>query len=274
MNNLLNENETVFWHFSEQTKWSDGSPAQLNRAALFGDGIFETMIFVDGNFRFAKEHEERRLSSMERLKILPNSLDLSMLTDQINGKFEPSMKLRVRWNIYRGGLGKYTPQNHVSENSILIQLAHPAPVIKPRAYISTAINLQPSPWSHCKTLNALPYVMANTERVEMGMDEVILLNGQGFVSESGLANIFWRKGKTFYTPSLSCHCIAGVARRKIIERLQMEDKKVRIGEYVPGDLLSADQVFTSNVTGISYILEIGNRQFNGSPIPYLENLFQ
>src|SRR5690554_2069143 len=212
MNNLLNGNETVFWHFSE--KWSEGSSDRMNRATLFGDGIFETMIFVDGNFQFAQEHEERRLSSMERLKILPGRLDLSMLSDQINERFAPGLKLRVRWNIYRGGLGKYTPQNHVAENSILIQLASPPPVIKPKAYISDWITIHPSPWSRCKTLNALPYVMANIERIERVMDDVILLNNQGFVAESGSANVFWRKGGVFYTPSLSCHCIAGVARRK------------------------------------------------------------
>ena len=274
MNRKLNENETVFLHFSEKMEWLEGGLEQLNRATLFGDGIFETMIFIDGDFRFAEEHEERRLLSMDLLSIQPSGLDLSMLKHQIKVRFDPGSTLRVRWNIYRGGFGKYTPQTHLAEHSILIQKAYPTPVIKPKAYISDWITIQPSPWSRCKTLNSLPYVMANTERVGMRMDEVILLSDQGFIAESGSANIFWRKGEAFYTPSLSCHCIAGVARRKIIELLQMKGKDIKIGEFFPEQLLAADQVFTSNVTGISYISEIENRKFDDSPIPYLEDLFQ
>ena len=274
MNNILNENDTAFFHFSEETKGLKEVPGQLNRAVLFGDGIFETMIFVEGDFRFAQEHEERRLLGMDLLKIKPGNLNLSLLRDQILEKFAPERNLRVRWNIYRGGLGRYTPQIHSAENSILIQTANPTSSRKPTAYISNWITLQPSPWSRCKTLNSLPYVMANTEREEREMDEVILLSDQGFVSESGSANIFWRKGETFYTPSLSCHCIAGVARRKIIELLQTKGRDIKIGKFLPEQLLSADQVFTSNVTGISYILEVETRTFNDSPIPYLEGLFQ
>ena len=47
---------------------------------------------------------------------------------------------------------------------------------KEKAYLSQYVFIQKTPWSHCKTLSAIHYVMANVERKSKGFDEVILKN--------------------------------------------------------------------------------------------------
>ncbi|WP_215225843.1 aminotransferase class IV [Echinicola shivajiensis] len=245
-----------------------------NRASFFGDGIFETMIFSNGKIRFAKAHEERMNLGLEKLKIQSQGLSsLGQLEKFLLEDYGKTCNLRIRWNIFRAGLRKYTPQQSLAEETIMIASHSSPPLIKNSAYFSSTINVPFSPWANCKTLNALTYVMANIERNEKKMDEVILLDDKGNISEAGAANIFWIKDNTFYTPSLNCNCIAGIGRRMIIETIKKTGRKLNTGEYNEENLLSAEQVFTSNVTGIAYIKKIKETDFDTQPISFIEDLF-
>jgi len=270
----MHDFDTHIYLYSSTLGLKESSPLLMNRAAFFGDGIFETMIYTKGRIRFSKEHEERLLLGLHTLKINPSGLSIRKLTEFLVAKYGDSKDLRIRWNVCRSGLGKYTPTSHEARDLIFVQDLDQPIKIKPRAYISDTITVPSSPWSHCKTLNALSYVMANIERKEMGMDEVILLDDQGFVSEAGSANIFWLKENVFYTPSLACNCIAGVGRRKIIEGLEKAGYTVIEGRFTVEELLAAEQIFTSNVTGIAYLENLKNTSYDTRVIPVVEQLFK
>ncbi|UCS91899.1 aminotransferase class IV [Echinicola marina] len=266
--------ETVFLSPNPDKQYHQIDQRLANRASFFGDGIFETMIFSNGKIRFAHAHEERLNIGLEKLKIYPKGLSsLKQLEGFLIKEYGKDCMLRIRWNVFRSGLGKYTPQQSATGEIIMIQAHSPGFSVKDQAYISTSIKISSSPWANCKTLNALPYVMANIERVEKHMDEVILLDDQNHISEAGAANIFWVKDGEFHTPSLNCNCIAGVGRKMIIETIKKAGKKLNIGEYNEESLLSAEQVFTSNVTGIAYIKKIKETDFDIKPISFIENIF-
>ncbi|MDO6436722.1 aminotransferase class IV [Cyclobacterium sp. 1_MG-2023] len=244
----------------------------LNRALLFGDGIFETMCFINGQFRFHQDHQNRAVNGLQKLKI-NGELDLEEIGIMLRNIFGTTKMLRVRWNIYRSGIGKYSPIENTACEHLIVSDFNPSPKTKSTAYISQKVHTNTTAWSGVKTLNALHYIMANIERQEKGMADVILLDEKGFVSEAGSSNIFWVKGDQYYTPSLSTNCIAGVSRKQIIGRLKDLEKHCEIGKFKPNDLLKADQVFVSNVTGISYLLKIEDRDFAPKPEPELLSLF-
>jgi 4-amino-4-deoxychorismate lyase len=268
----MNEIDTPILYYTSG-KLRESENEKVNRAVFFGDGVFETMVYTDGRIRFAKEHGERLATGLKQLKIIPSGLSMQYLEEFLVQRFLGEKDLRIRWNVFRGGLGKYTPTSNDAKDLILVQDLDKPIKIKNRAYISKTIAISASPWSHCKTLNALPYVMANIERKEMGMDEVILLDEKGFISEAGSANIFWVKENIFYTPSLSCNCIAGVGRRIIIEGLGKAGHTLIEGRFAVEKLLDADQVFTSNVTGIAYIANLEDRSYDTRIIPEVETAF-
>lgn len=266
--------ETMIWSKEGDKYWVEETSQILNRGFLFGDGLFETMVFLEGKIRFSQLHWERLKQGCGIL-----GLDIFTLTDifelerLLAEKFGTNTDLRVRWNVFRNGLGKYTPETDTISELLQIQAFKQPVKIKKTTYISDTIQVPSSNWSHCKTLNALIYVMANRERKQKGMDEVILLSTEGFVSEAGAANVFWLRNDRFYTPSLACNGIAGVGRKVILNRLKTLQIPIIVGAFKTDEILNADKIFTSNVTGISYLERIGDSAFEVSPIDFLETLF-
>jgi branched-chain amino acid aminotransferase len=255
--------DTIFLYKHNDGIWADGAEEFHNRGFLFGDGLFETMVYSNGKIRFGSEHLERLNEGLKILSIEKEGLSkLNEIENLLQEIWGNKKSLRVRWNVYRSGLGKYTPEeNHVLE-SLQVQSLFPTPKQKEKAYFSKYVLIQKTPWSHCKTLSALHYVMANKERKSKGFDEVILNNTDGFVCEGGSSNIFWVKNGQYFTPSLDAGCIAGVGRRKIISYLKENNILVSEGLYRMDELLLSDQIFTSNVTGISYIKSIDDKVFD------------
>lgn len=84
---------------------------------------------------------------------------------------------------------------------------------------------------------------------EQGLDEVILLNERGEVSECTSANIFVAQGGSVYTPPLSSGCLPGVTRAVLLEEVRTANS-VRISEKTlfPADLEAADEVFVTSTT--------------------------
>ncbi|MEX0881846.1 MAG: aminotransferase class IV, partial [Cyclobacteriaceae bacterium] len=134
----------------------------VNRAILFGDGVFETMLYVNGSIRFETDHWKRALQGLKTLKINRENLSSPHdITTWIKEKSKDETLLRIRWNIFRSGLGKYTPLANGCEEILMVTPFHFPPKTKEKAYVSSSISIPKSPWANCKTLNGLHYVMAN-----------------------------------------------------------------------------------------------------------------
>ncbi len=58
-------------------------------------------------------------------------------------------------------------------------------------------------------------ILANTEALENGYDEAVLLDSAGFVSEGSGENLFIIKGGVVYTPDLSAGALNGITRNTI-----------------------------------------------------------
>lgn len=243
-----------------------------NRAMNFGDGLFETMVSKNGSIQFLEHHLSRLMEGMHILKLNFTQIDVEDLVALIKADF-PEGDFRLRWNVFRSGSGKYTPASNLISQSIEVLPFQPAPLVKKLAGISKEVKLFPTPWANCKTLNALPYILANQERVDHDWDEIILLDNRGFVSEAGASNIFWLSENIIYTPSLSCSCINGVSRRVIIQRLA--EKKITLveGEFQIGSMIGADSLVVSNATGISSLSQLDGNNYSTDLQSILTKLF-
>jgi 4-amino-4-deoxychorismate lyase len=165
----MSDFNTLFYYKREDGTWSDDLSGWANRAFLFGDGIFETMIFIHGQIRFSKYHMQRLQEGMEVLGIYPDRLtSLDSLEHFLCELPVSNESLRVRWNIYREGLGKYAPDDNFSKETLQIEPLKKTGTVKFNSYISQGVYTPQTYWSHCKTLSALTYVMASKEKIIKG----------------------------------------------------------------------------------------------------------
>ncbi len=258
----MNDFNTLSFHKLSVGNWQDCDSSFHNRGFLYGDGLFETMVFNNGILSHREFHEERLRSGCDVIGLDKTTLtSLSDIQTLLFDKFGKDTALRIRWNVFRGGQGKYTPETDLVNESLQIQSFQSATPVKSTAYFSKKIKVPRTNWSHCKTMNALVYVLANLERTQLGISEVILTNTDDMISEAGSSNIFWVKDQVFFTPSLKCSCIAGVGRRLVIEKLKHNSREIVEGEFSPRDLLNAETVFTTNITGVSFIEVIEGKTF-------------
>ncbi len=269
----MSDSDTFFLKVTANEPWKQSAEIALpNRAMSFGDGLFETMTAIDGQIRFFELHLERLFGGMGLLGLDTKWIQKSEFLDLVK-EIAPQGLVRLRWTVYRGGSGKYTPES--SEPIQLLQLAEfvSAPVIKQQCGFSKQIVLPKQVWSNYKTLNSLPYVLANQERNAKNWDEILLCTPEGYISEAGSSNVFWIKGKQVFTPSLECNCLKGVVRSKLIEWFRQKNIQCSEGEFTRADLMEADQVFVSNSSGISLLAKIEDRQFSTEPLGFIPEIF-
>ena len=83
---------------------------------------------------------------------------------------------------------------------------------------------------------------------EQGLDEVVLLNERGEVSECTSANIFVAEGGRAWTAPLHSGCLPGVTRVVLLEEIRAAGIDVGEKTLLPADLEAADEVFITSTT--------------------------
>jgi branched-chain amino acid aminotransferase len=102
------------------------------------------------------------------------------------------------------------------------------------------------------------------EAKEKGLDEVILLNERGEVSECTSANIFIAKGDKVWTPPLSSGCLPGVTRDILLHEIQAQGYEIAEKAILPEELEQADDVFiTSTTRALLPVVEVDGRKVGG-----------
>ena len=104
--------------------------------------------------------------------------------------------------------------------------------------------------------------MAGLYRKQKGVDDVLVLNQDGFLCESVSSNIFvWYDGK-LYTPALSEGCVAGVMRRVVIELAAENNYEVVEAQINPDIMHLADELFFTNaIQGIQWVLGYKKKRY-------------
>lgn len=245
----------------------------LNRGFQYNDGLFDTLIFTEGRIRFLHDHLDRLRKA---LKVLGLMLPEEWLVDSFwhhqvaflireNGLIAPMIRIKV--NIWRQPGGLFTPESDQADILLTLSAQAELPEVIPQAGFLNAPAVPHTPYSFFKGPYALHYVQAAREKKRLGLEEGILTSAGGYVSEALVSNIFWLKGQTIFTPALETGCIAGVMRLNVLRACQMLRLQVQEGLFTPAQLLEADLVFTSNVTGLRPVAAIAGNSFEtDSPV--------
>lgn len=223
-----------------------------DRAFQYGDGLFETVRYEGGRVWFWPDHMARLQAGMATLHLdWPSDLDAdglySQLLDLLARNQLTNTTARVKLQVWRQPGGLYTPATAQTNYLVTAHVGHPFAITqKPKISIYDTFRLHGSPVSAHKTLNSLPYVLAGIYKVQQQLDDVLLLNTDGYLAECQAANLFWLTDNVLYTPTLQTGCVDGTARKQLL-RLFPDHRQ---DFFLPDVLSSADVVFSTNVMGI------------------------
>ena len=240
-----------------------------NRSFKYGDGLFESMRMLKGQLKFADMHAERLTRGMKALKIDGYSqMDAYFLKEKaeqlsIRNK---SKHGRLRLTVYRDSEGFYAPTQNKSGYCLEFTPAEePRYFLNEKGLIVDIFTDLPKPsnyLSNIKTCNSLIYVMAGLYKAQNNLDEVFLLNQNGFLCEASSANVFVWYQNHLYTPALSEGCVEGVMRQVIINIAKKNNIPVTEAQINPEILYEADEVFLTNASkGIQCVMGYGIRRY-------------
>ena len=117
-------------------------------------------------------------------------------------------------------------------------------------------------------------ILANTEALQDGYDEALLLDSSGFVSEGAGENIFVVKNGAIYTPDLSAGALNGITRNTVFHiakdlGLELIQKRITRDEVYIAD----EAFFTGTAAEVTPIRELDRIEIgSGSRGPITEKI--
>jgi branched-chain amino acid aminotransferase len=246
--------------------------AAQSRGLRYGDGIFETIKLKNGNLILNDEHFARLWRGMQLLQFdipklwSPEKLEAQIIELAAKNKLTAA---RVRLTIIRGDGGIYDAKNH-SPNYIIEAIALPednGPLNSNGLQLCfyEAAKKSVDAFSNCKTNNYLPYFMGALHAKENYCNDAIILNSEGNVCDSTIANIFYIKDNVVFTPALTQGCVAGVMRKFLIEKIRGLGFAVHETVVKKEDILNADEVFLSNaIYNIRWVGSLGDKVYTNA----------
>ena len=238
-----------------------------DRAFAYGDGVFETIILENMDFKHLNYHLKRLKGGVQALgmqineNLMQDKLKIILKSLIIENNLQGRIKIKIYAWRKEGGL--FAPES--DDYKLLIEARK---ALKPKAEtlkkvsFCESIQLSPSLISKYKTLSSLPYIIAGTEKKKRKLEELILLDTKQNISECTSSNLFWIKDKVYYTPSLETGCVGGTYRLRILDYLKKKNipfKEVLAKKEI---LFNAEHVFTCNVTGIKKIAKIDDYEYS------------
>lgn len=231
-----------------------------DRGMLLGDGLFETMLALDGAVPHLTAHLDRMAAGCDVLN-LPFDRDQAERIVREAAPAEGRFAVRLTLTAGSGGRGLDRPAAPVIRLFATAALSAPVTSSATLIVANTRRN-EGSPAARLKTLSYLDNVLARAEARAAGADEAVMLNNRGEVACAGAANLFWIEDGRLFTPRLDCGVLAGITRARLMALESVEE--VAAGVEV---LERADAIFlTNSLIGVRAVSSLDGRVFEFSPL--------
>jgi D-alanine transaminase len=230
-----------------------------DRAALFGDGVYEFLRYNNG-VAFEMERHLARL----RKSLIAVGMDAD-LADMIGAASDRLIRenglseAKAYWHISRGSAQReHAIPRNISPNVLVLNYAVDAiDHAQPPKMIRTILH-DDLRWQQCwiKSLNLLPNILARTRAIEADATEAIL-HRQGTVTEGTSSNVLIVQDGVLRTHPANHLILHGVTRAVVLELAATMGLSIREQAFTIDELFSADEAMitstTMNVTAVSQV---------------------
>ena len=197
---------------------------QINDRGLnFADGIFETILILNGIPQLLDEHLKRweKSASILEMNSPPSKKWLiSLIEDGINRAQLNNINGVIRINWSRGvSEQRGIDISQTNHHSFWLEMNSYQPNFES---ISTMISQTErrnsfSRLSYCKTFSYSQGIQARLEAKNAGFNDAILLNSQGQICCATTANILVKRENNWLTPQSNSGCLPGIMRQRGID---------------------------------------------------------
>jgi branched-chain amino acid aminotransferase/4-amino-4-deoxychorismate lyase len=239
-----------------------------DRGLLLGDGLFETVLGVDGRLVWLDAHLERLEKGCATLGLpAPDRAAATRLMGEaLAGVQAPRAAVRLTLTCGSGGRGLDRP---VAPAPRLFATAAPSarPEAPARLVTAAVRRNETSPASRLKTLSYLDNVLAREAAREAGADEALMLNTRGEAACAAAANIFWVDRGRLVTPAIACGALPGIMRAAVVAAARGLGLEVIEAHAPPQALAGSEGVFlTNSLIGVRPVAWLDGRDLPQSPM--------
>ncbi|MFB0528217.1 MAG: aminotransferase class IV, partial [bacterium] len=225
----------------------------FDRGFLYGDGLFETMRAYWGEVFRLGDHLDRLCRSAKEIELSfsysPKELkNIIKKILRINSLSDAYIRLTLSRGVSEPGL-----ISKPKSSATLVIVARKFNPLSPseyrrgwRATIVEARQNQASPVSRLKSLNFLNNILARKEAKAKRVDEGILLNTLGEVTEASTSNIFLVKRDSVITPREESGLLPGITRGVVLELATSLGLKAYKRKVSLDELMGAEEAFLTN----------------------------
>jgi len=247
-----------------------------DRAAQYGDGLFETIAIRGGQARLWDYHTERLQTGCARLGLpVPTGqlLEDALFSALGAGPVDP--EYCVAKILVSAGTGpRGYRRAHAGEGTLLVGLAESAklPEVMYREGVhvrvcDTRLAVQPL-LAGIKTLNRLEQVLARNEWQDETVFEGLLLDTEDRLICGTMSNVFLIDGNSLVTPAITRCGISGVMRRHVLTTAEQADIKCNVRDIAADELSSCQGGFLTNSQfGVLPVNRCGDRSWEQDDLP-------
>ncbi len=274
-------------HIYINGKYFDKDEAKVSvydHGLLYGDGVFEGIRVYNNRVFRLEEHLGRLYESAKgiclTIPIRPEEMAKAVVeTVRRNGLPDAYIRLLVTRGPGSLGLNPFTcshPQVIIIVDKIAL---YPQELYEKGLSVVTVATHRNYPESlnpRIKSLNYLNNILAKIEAINAGVEEAIMLNSYGLVSECTGDNIFALRRGVLLTPSISMGVLEGITRNAVIQIAREKNIDVKPVVMTRHDFYIADEVFlTGSAAEIVPVVKVDGRIIGaGDPGPVTRSLME
>lgn len=243
----------------------------LDRACLFGDGVYEVFRVYQGKLFLEHPHFLRLRSSLRELRI---SADVDRLERRVKDTLAHSgvREGQVYLQVSRGVAPRSHsfPQPAVVPNELIYVREYD---VDPYDYARTtgirALMVPDLRWKRCdiKSLNLLGNVLASQAAEEAGCQEAIMSTEDGTITEGSHSTVFGVRSGALVTAPLEANILPGITRRLVLELAARCGIQVVERPFTVPTLDDLDELFvTSTIAEVLPILAVEPGHWNVTEI--------
>ena len=255
----------------------DGALVPLQQASVsifdagfgLGDGVWEGLRLHRGALLFLEAHLDRLYAGAKAIAIdiglTPDEMRAELNRLLIANSMTDGAHLRLMATRGRKRSINQDPRHALGKATVVCTAEFKASTVATTGlnlHIGTIRTSGPEVFDmHLNSHSRLNYIRALLEAIDVGGDEAVMLDPHGMIASCNATNLFWVRGGEVRCAT-DRFCFPGITRGNVIDLCRAGAAPIRVGDFLPDDLLAADEAFvTGTMGGITPVARVDTAVF-------------